>query len=267
MTGRVGALGQGTAVSLVLARHPQPLCWPPDHTPLPLSPFSPCPHTHVAVPCSQPPATNLQGTRSWSHTGPPTPVAPRPHCHSPRMWATAIGAMRQEQLGDSESAAEKRSGRRAAVSSSFGQHAVMSSPHVVFVVPKWVVVLRAPSGDTHRALHTSPVGAPDSVTPPCLTLSPKGCQFKALSVSPTSSWSEIRFPLSHSGDPPAAISPAQSTPPRGQKRQNSCRGTDLSATHLSDEFSQSSQHPSLTPRGQRRTPPVLPLCPLTTPVP
>ena len=46
----------------------------PDHTPLPLSPFSPCPHTHVAVPCSQPPATNLQGTRSWSHTGPPAPV-------------------------------------------------------------------------------------------------------------------------------------------------------------------------------------------------
>ena len=36
----------------------------PDHTPLPLSPFSPGPHTHAAVPCLLPPATNLQGTRS-----------------------------------------------------------------------------------------------------------------------------------------------------------------------------------------------------------
>ena len=82
----------------------------PDHTPLPLSPFSPCPHTHVAVPCSQPPATNLHGTQSWSHTGPPTPVAPRPHGHSPRMRATTIGAMRQEQRGDSETAAEAGGG-------------------------------------------------------------------------------------------------------------------------------------------------------------
>ena len=133
----------------------------PSAAPLPslhsLRPHSP--HTHVAVPCSQPPATNLQGTWSWSHTGPPTPVAPCLHCHSPRMRATSIGAMRQEHLGDSESAVEKRSGRRAVVSSSCGQHAVVLSPHVVFVVPKWVVVLRAPSGGTHRALHTSPVGA------------------------------------------------------------------------------------------------------------
>ena len=39
------------------------------------------------------------------------PVAPHPHCHSPRMRATAIGAMRQEQLGDSETAAEEGSGQ------------------------------------------------------------------------------------------------------------------------------------------------------------
>ena len=110
----VGALGQGTAVSLVPAHSPQPLCWLPDDAPLPLSPFSLLPHTHVAVPCSEPPATNLQGTRSWSHTEPPTPVAPRPHCHSPRMRSTTIGAMRQEQLGDSETAVEEGSGPRAA---------------------------------------------------------------------------------------------------------------------------------------------------------
>ena len=73
-----------------------------------------CPHTHVAVPCSLPPATNLQGTQSWSHSGPPTPVTPHPHCHSPRIRATAIGAARQEQPGDSETAAEEGSGRRAA---------------------------------------------------------------------------------------------------------------------------------------------------------
>ena len=133
------------------------------------------------MPCSLPPATNLQGTRSWSHTGPPTPVAPRPHGHSPRMRATANGAMRQEQLGDSESAAEKRSGRRAAVCSSCGQRAVMSSPHVVFVASNWVVVLRAPNGDTHRALHTSPAGA-----------SYTDCRL-------SSSWSEIHFPLHTAG--------------------------------------------------------------------
>ena len=155
----------------------------PSAGPLPslrsLHPHSP--HTHVAVPSTQSPATNLQGTQSWSHTGPPTPVAPRPHCHSPKMRATTIGAMKQEQLVDSESAAEKRSGRRAAVSSSCGQHAVMSSPHVVFVVPKWVVVLRAPSGDTHRALHTSPVGAPHRLSP----LHVSRCPQKAASLMPS----------------------------------------------------------------------------------
>ena len=97
---REGGVVRGTAVSLVPAHHPQPLCSPPDHAPLPLSPFSPYPHTHrSAVPCSLPPATNLQGTRFRSHTGPPTPVAPCPRCHSPRMRATTIGAMKQEQRG------------------------------------------------------------------------------------------------------------------------------------------------------------------------
>ena len=124
-----------------------------------------CPHTHVAVPCSLPPATNLQGTRSWSHTGPPTPVAPCLHCHSPRKRATSIGALRQEHLGDSESAVEKRSGRRAAVCSSCGQHAVVLSPHVVFVVPKWVVVLRAPSGDTQSTAHIPSWGIPHRLSP------------------------------------------------------------------------------------------------------
>ena len=128
MTGRVGALGRGAAVSLVPAHTPGPLCSPPAHTPLPLSPFSPSPDTHLAVPCLLPPATNLQGTRSWSHTGPPTPVAPRPHCHSPRKGAMAIGAMRQEQLGDSETAAEKGSGRRAAFSFQGTRSDMMSPP-------------------------------------------------------------------------------------------------------------------------------------------
>ena len=102
----------------------------PYHTSLPLSPFSPCPHTHVAVPCSLPPATNLQGTRSWSHTGPPTPVAPRPHCHSPRMRASAIGAMRLQQLGDSATAAETGGVRRSNLTSSLGtgwRHEVSTS--------------------------------------------------------------------------------------------------------------------------------------------
>ena len=102
----------------------------PDHTPLPLSPFSPCPHTHVAVPCSLPPATNLQWTRFGSHTAPPTPVAPHPHFHSPRMRATAIGAMRQEQLGASENAVGTRSDQRGNLISSLGtgwRHEVSTS--------------------------------------------------------------------------------------------------------------------------------------------
>ena len=148
MTRRVRALGQGTAVSLVPAHPPGPLCWPPDHAPLPLSPYSRCCALLAAT--SHQPArdTVLVPHRATNSRGTTSPLR-----------ATANGAMRQEQPGDSESAAEKRSGRRAAVCSSCGQRAVMSSPHVVFVVPKWVVVLRAPSGDTHRALHTSPVGA------------------------------------------------------------------------------------------------------------
>ena len=181
MTGRDGALGQGTAVSLVPAHHPQPLCSLPDHAPLPLSPFSLCSHTHIAVPRLLSPATNLQGTQFRSHTGPPTPVAPHPHCHSPRKRATVIGAMRQEQLGDSATAVEKESGRRAVVSSSCGQNAVVLSPHVVFVASNWVVVLRAPNGDTHRALHTSPAGA-----------SYTDCRL-------SSSWSEIHFPFHAAG--------------------------------------------------------------------
>ena len=102
----------------------------PYHTSLPLSPFSPCPHTHVAVPCSLPPATNLQGTRSWSHTGPPTPVAPRPHCHSPRMRASAIGAMRLQQLGDNETAVGSGSGRKCNLISPWGQDDVVTPPHL-----------------------------------------------------------------------------------------------------------------------------------------
>ena len=143
MTGRVGALGQGTAVSLVPAHPPQPLCWPPHQAPLPPSPFSPCPHTHVAVPCSLPPATNLQGAQSWSHTEPPTPVAPRPHCHSPRMRSTTIGAMRQEQLGDSETAAEEGSGRRAAFGFQGRRCAMMMTPpHFCICYPQGVVSFR-----------------------------------------------------------------------------------------------------------------------------
>ena len=100
------------------------------HAALPLSPFSPCPRTHVAVPCSLPPATNLQGTRSWSHTGPPTPVAPRPHCHSPRMRASAIGAMRLQQLGDNETAVGSGSGRKCNLISPWGQDDVVTPPHL-----------------------------------------------------------------------------------------------------------------------------------------
>ena len=86
------------------------------------------PHTHVVVPCSLPPATNLQGTQSWSHSGPPTPMAIHPHGHSPRMRFTAIDAMRQEQRGDSETAAEKGSGRRAAFSFQGIRSDMMSPP-------------------------------------------------------------------------------------------------------------------------------------------
>ena len=141
----MGALGQGTAVSLVPAHPPLPLSWPPDHS---LSPFSPCPRTHVAVPCSLPPATNLQGTRSWSHTGPPTPVAPRPHCHSPRMRASAIGAMRLQQLGDNETAVGSGSGRKCNLISPWGQDDVLSPPRDAF--PPFVVTPLCPLlADTH----------------------------------------------------------------------------------------------------------------------
>ena len=199
MTGRVGALGQGTAVSLVPAHPPGPPCRPTDHTPLPQSPFSPCPHTHIAVPCSLPPATNLQGTRSWSHTGPATPMAPRPLCHSPRMRATTVGAMRQEQRGDSETAVKKGSGRRAAVSSHFGiEFHDVTSPcdncgpqgvgtvgprmslhtniviHIFFTLPHSGCHLSAHTRPTkhfqHVACHSVPHGMPSTVH-----MAPMGC--------------------------------------------------------------------------------------------
>ena len=90
-------------------------------------------------------------------------------------------ALNWQPFGDSATAVEKESGRRAVVSSSCGQNAVVLSPHVVFVASNWVVVLRAPNGDTHRALHTSPAGA-----------SYTDCRL-------SSSWSEIHFPFHTAG--------------------------------------------------------------------
>ena len=162
----------------------------PLHSHPSLCPHSP--HTHVAVPCSLSPATNLQGTWSWSHTGPPTPVAPCPHGHSPRMRATANGAIRQEQRGDSETAVKKGSGRRAAVSSHFRiEFHDVTSPchncgpqgvgtvgprmrryaniriHIFFTLPHSGCHLSAHTRSTkhflHVACHSVPHGIPSAV--------------------------------------------------------------------------------------------------------
>ena len=93
--------------------------------------------------------------------------------------------------------------------------------------------------DTQSRAHMPQLWCPiQAVTPAYLTLSPKACQFEALSGKQASSWSEVLFSLSDRWDPPATISTAQSTVPSGQKKkkQNFCCGTNHSATYLSYVF-------------------------------
>ena len=58
------------------------------------------------------------------------------------MRATTIGAMRQEQPGDSETAVGKGSGRRGNLISPWGQDAMMSHPRDRF--PPSVVTVLGP---------------------------------------------------------------------------------------------------------------------------